>query len=115
MSPQSPTRNAPANPAVDPLFCQKCELDEFLSPNFDFNENGPFPCDIPESSANGVLEEDFVLPDEKGIRNFNFDDNQADIIIEKLKTPSEFDEYGEYIVLIGCGANGRISEVGLKK
>ena len=82
---------------------------------FDFNENGPIPCDIPESSANGVLEEDFVLPDEKGIRNFNFDDNQADIIIEKLKTPSEFDEYGEYIVLIGCGANGRISEVGLKK
>ena len=40
---------------------------------FDFNENGPIPCDIPESSANGVLEEDFVLPDEKGIRNFNFD------------------------------------------
>lgn len=81
---------------------------------FDFNENGPIPCDIPESSANGVLEEDFVLPDEKGIRNFNFDDNQADIIIEKLKTPSEFDEYGEYIVLIDVAQTEEFLKSALK-
>ncbi len=81
---------------------------------FDFNENGPIPCNIPESSANGVLEEDFILPDEKGIRNFNFDDNQADLIIEKLKTPSEFDEYGQYIVLIDVAQTDEFLKSALK-
>lgn len=68
---------------------------------FDFDENGPVPCDIPECCADSILKDDFLLPNELGIRNFNFDDNQSDLLIAYLKDAQKFDEYSRgYIVQI---------------
>lgn len=68
---------------------------------FDFDENGPVPCDIPQCSADSILKDDFLLPNERGIRNFNFDDNQSNLLIAYLKDARKFDEYSQgYIVQI---------------
>lgn len=81
---------------------------------FDFNENGPIPCNIPESSADGVLEDDFVFPDKQGVRNFNFNDKQADLIIECLNSVEKFEECEHYIVLIDVAQTDRFLQSALR-
>ena len=67
---------------------------------FEFDENGPVPCDIPETSIDGILEDDFIWPDELGVCNFNFDDDQADLILKNLVDVQDFDGYNHYIIQI---------------
>ena len=67
---------------------------------FDFDENGPVPCDIPECCADSILEDDFLLPDKQGVRNFNFDNEQANLLIDYLKDVEKFDEYSEKTMVL---------------